>query len=148
MPIFFCHATTGLQSKGIQSNHYFCLHYLRAGLSFFLVLWLSAPWVGLQIFAWTAMLGNNLENHSFAEAVTHTFDGQHPCCLCKMIAAGKKSEKDNTVLPQSQKLEYTAAAETIVLIPPPPSSALSLARTFAGSFFSKPLLPPPRHFFV
>jgi hypothetical protein len=132
----------------LSINHRFCLNFLRAGLSFFLVIWLSAPWVSLQVVAWTTMLGNNLENHSFAEAVTQTFDGQHPCCLCKMIAAGKSSEKKSAAVTQTQKLEYPPSAEKMLLVPPPPFSALSLAKISARSHSTEPLLQPPRSLFV
>ena len=94
------------------------------------------------------MLGNNLENHSFGDAVTQTFDGQHPCCLCKMIAAGKKSEKSDAATTSVQKLEYPPLAAGLILLPPPPATALSRAKIFAPSFFSKPLLPPPRRLFA
>jgi hypothetical protein len=148
MPVLPHYVVGSLRGKKHSTNRRLSLSCLRAALSCFLVLWLSAPWASLQIVAWTTMLGNNLESHSFGEAVTQTFDGQHPCCLCKMIAAGKNSEKNNTVLPQTQKLEYTTAAEKIALIAPLPASALSIAHISARSFSSKPLLPPPRGCFV
>jgi len=30
---------------------------------------------------------------SFTEAFSKTFDGQHPCCMCKMIQKGRAEEK-------------------------------------------------------
>ena len=30
---------------------------------------------------------------SFTEALSKTFDGQHPCCMCKMIQKGRADEK-------------------------------------------------------
>jgi hypothetical protein len=67
-------------------------------------------WAVLQSVAWTTMLASNLRTQSLAEAVTHTFDGRHPCCLCKTIAATKnpgrkpslpfKSKKSNSRRPQ------------------------------------------------
>ena len=44
------------------------------------------------------MLTQNLRTGSLEDAVTKTFDGQHPCCLCKQIAAGKKSESEDRIL--------------------------------------------------
>ncbi len=94
------------------------------------------------------MLGNNLENHSLTEAFTQTFDGQHPCCLCQAITAGKKSEKSEATAASTQKLEYPPLVTVLALIPPPPCSALSRTKIFAPAFFSKPLLPPPRRLFA
>ena len=36
------------------------------------------------------MLADNLTTHSFGAALQRTFDGKHPCPLCKAIAEGKK----------------------------------------------------------
>jgi hypothetical protein len=137
-----------LRKAARSFNRRFCLNCFKAALSIFLVLSLGAPWVSLQFVAWTTMLGNNLENHSFTEAFTQTFDGQHPCCLCKVIAAGEKSEKSDATATSAQKLEYPPLVAALVLIPPPSCSALSRTKIFAPAFFARPLLPPPRRFFV
>jgi len=70
--------------------------FIRIGKIFLvlaLVAMLGAHWALLQTVAWTTMLADNLRSGSLHDAVTRTFDGQHPCCLCKAIAAGKQSEK-------------------------------------------------------
>jgi hypothetical protein len=105
-------------------------------------------WAALQSVAWTAMLADNLHAGSFCDAVTKTFDGQHPCCLCKAIAAGKQSEKKNEFSFQSQKLEFPPLAEKIILISPSQFQLLPLENFSADSFAQKPLLQPPRGFFV
>jgi hypothetical protein len=58
-----------------------------------LVATTGAHWALLQSFAWTTMLAENLSCGSVSQAVSRTFDGKHPCPLCKAIAAGKTSEK-------------------------------------------------------
>jgi hypothetical protein len=105
-------------------------------------------WIGLQTVAWTTMLADNLCTHSVKEAVTETFDGKHPCCLCKAIAAGKKSEKKNEFTAQMQKLEFPPAQEDFILIAPSQFQLLPLENSSAKSLAQKPLLQPPRGFFV
>jgi hypothetical protein len=105
-------------------------------------------WIGLQTVAWTTMLADNLCTHSVKEAVTETFDGKHPCCLCKAIAAGKKSEKKNEFTAQMQKLEFPPAQENFILIAPSQFQLLPLENSSAKSLAQKPLLQPPRGFFV
>jgi hypothetical protein len=105
---------------------------------------LGAHWALLQTVAWTSMLADNLQSCSFRDAVVKTFDGKHPCCLCKAIAAGKKSEKKNEFTSQMQKLEYTPMKGNVVLIPPTQSHLLSLEDLVAESFTQEPLTPPPR----
>jgi len=63
-----------------------------------LVLITGAHWAALQTVAWTTMLANNLRTQSVSEAVSHTFDGEHPCPLCRAIAAAKKSEKKSAAV--------------------------------------------------
>jgi len=58
-----------------------------------LVIATGGPWAFLQSVAWTGMLINYSREVSFAEAVTKTFDGKHPCRLCQKIETGKQGEK-------------------------------------------------------
>src|ERR1700691_3900323 len=109
---------------------------------------LGAHWALLQTVAWTTMLADNLCIHSVKEAVTETFDGNHPCCLCKAIAAGKQSEKKTEFSFQSQKLEFPPLKDNFVLFAPSQFQLLPLENSFAKSSVQKPLLQPPRTAFV
>jgi hypothetical protein len=113
-----------------------------------LVTMLGAHWTLLQTVAWTTMLADNLHSGSFHDALTKTFDGKHPCCLCKAIAAGKQSEKKTDFSFQSQKLEFPPLKENFVLIAPAQFEILPLENSAAESFLQKPLTPPPRSFFA
>jgi hypothetical protein len=105
-------------------------------------------WAVLQSVAWTTMLADNLHSSSFRDAMTKTFDGKHPCCLCKAIASGKKSEQKSEFTAQMQKFEFPPVKENFVLIAPTQFQFLPQANTFAKSLTQKPLTPPPRGFFV
>ena len=113
-----------------------------------LVATLGLHWTLLQTVAWTAMLAGNLHSASLHEALVNTFDGRHPCCLCKAIASGKKSEKKNEFTPQTQKLEFPPVKENPVLIVPSNFQLMPLVNSFADSLTQKPPTPPPRGFFV
>lgn len=113
-----------------------------------LVATLGAHWTLLQTVAWTAMLADNLQAGSFHDAVTKTFDGNHPCCLCKAIAAGKKSEKKNAFTAPNLKFEFPPAKENPVLIAPASFQLLPQANSFADSFPQTPPSPPPRGCFA
>lgn len=58
-----------------------------------LTLSLGLHWALMQTVAWTGMIISYSRDGSFTEAVSKTFDGQHPCCLCKMIQKGQAEEK-------------------------------------------------------
>jgi hypothetical protein len=109
---------------------------------------LGAHWALLQTVAWTTMLADNLHSGSFQSAVEKTFDGNHPCEMCRAIAAGKQSEKKTEFSLQSQKLEFPPAKQNFVLIAPSQFQLLPQENLFAKSLSQKPLLQPPRGFFV
>jgi hypothetical protein len=108
----------------------------------------GAHWAALQTVAWTTMLASNLRTHSVTEAVADTFDGKHPCPLCKAIAAAKRSEKKSEAVASTLKMEYPPTGEKTILHPPAQFEVLTVSDTFADSLSQKPPVPPPRRFSV
>jgi hypothetical protein len=119
----------------------------KCGQLLMIVAVLSATgthWVALQSIAWTAMLAENLHSTSWQQAVTRTFDGKHPCCLCKQIAAAERSEKKSDLQTELKKLDYSYTSFEFVFCPPshfyevcaPTEALISLTRA--------PALPPPK----
>ena len=70
---------------------------MRAGIRvlvvLLLVLSLGVHWALLQTVAWAGMVVNYSREGSLAEAISQTFDGKHPCSLCKAIRKGRAEEK-------------------------------------------------------
>ncbi len=58
-----------------------------------LVLLLGLHWALLQTIAWTGMVINYSRDSSLREALSKTFDGKHPCPLCKAIKKGRAEEQ-------------------------------------------------------
>jgi hypothetical protein len=58
-----------------------------------LILTLGLHWALLQGVAWAGMLITYAQEASLQEAVAKTFDGQHPCPLCKVVKQGREQEK-------------------------------------------------------
>lgn len=58
-----------------------------------LVVSLGAHWALLQSVAWVGMIVTYAQEATLAEAVRMTFDGEHPCRLCKVIKAGRATDK-------------------------------------------------------
>jgi hypothetical protein len=109
-----------------------------------LVLTTGAHWAALQTVAWTTMLTNNLRTQSVSEAMANTFDGEHPCPLCKAIAAAKKSGKKSEAVSPVLKMEFPLVTESLFLNPPAQFEELAEPDFFAKLLPSKPPLPPPR----
>jgi len=91
-----------------------------------LVLSLGLHWAVLQTVAWTGMIVSYSRAASFREAVDKTFDGEHPCCLCKLIRQGREAQKrdgDRQVKPgskldpglvwQALRLDFARAHEAV-----------------------------------
>lgn len=111
-----------------------------------LTLSLGGHWALLQSVAWTTMIAANLSAHdSLTEAVSKTFDGEHPCPLCKAIKAGKTSEqKSEAVTPALKKFEFVNQTPPFVFIAPSAFTLVGWRVEFPSSFSTAPPTPPPR----
>jgi len=101
-------------------------------------------WSLLQSLAWTTMLADNLATESFSVAVQRTFDGKHPCALCKAIAKGKKSEKKADTLSSLRKFEAWTQAAAALAAPPAAFPAVPAQAALFESLAQTPPTPPPR----
>jgi hypothetical protein len=101
-------------------------------------------WGFLQSLAWTAMLVDNLTTHSFGAALERTFDGKHPCPLCKAIAQGKQSEKKSDTLLPLKKFEALNQSVAFTLSPPASFPTIEAPNAFLKTLAHAPPTPPPR----
>lgn len=104
----------------------------------------GAHWFVLQSIAWTAMLVEQSQRTTLVEAVKRTFDGAHPCGLCKQIAGGKEQEKKNDMPVFVGKIAFIYEPRAIALHPPRVAEEHSSLKLSAPAYFPPPLLQPPR----
>jgi hypothetical protein len=118
--------------------------FARLAMIATLVAMAGAHWALLQSVAWTTMLADNLRRGSVAEAVSRTFDGKHPCPICKAIASGKKTEKKRQFTPSPQKFEFSLGQA--VVLPPAPAvfELVAMADNLTEAPTAQPPSPPPR----
>jgi hypothetical protein len=57
-----------------------------------LIFLVGGHWGMLQVMAWTGMVISYSRDASFAEALSMTFDGEHPCAFCHEIRDGLASD--------------------------------------------------------
>jgi hypothetical protein len=62
----------------------------------------------LQSVAWATMVHDFSRNGSLTQAVEKTFDGKHPCAMCKKIAKAKNSEASGEKAPVTLKIDKKA----------------------------------------
>ena len=91
-------------------------------LSLFLVA--GGHWAILQGVAWATMVKDFSKSGSLTEAVGKTFDGKHPCPMCKKIASARTSEEK---APLTVKIEKKAE---VFLKSPVSELPLPLSRPF------------------
>ncbi len=85
----------------------FCPVLRKLGLLFAALAFISIAgghWAVLQTVAWAGMLHDYTQRTgSVAVAVEQTFDGQHPCELCREIATAKAKEpQENPTVPKAK----------------------------------------------
>ena len=130
------------------TNYNVCV-FTRVGNVLLIVALLGATgghWALLQTFAWANMLATNLQTESTGDALARTFDGEHPCKMCKRIARGKQAEKKTELPLQIKKMEFLSDRPAPIFIAtlPFPSVPASLAELDGISH--RPSVPPPRSF--
>jgi len=106
---------------------------------------IGAHWGFLQSVAWVGMaISYSQDSSSFTEALAKTFDGKHPCKLCKFVADGKKSEKKQDAQLKILKLDLLSATRSnFVFAPPVPGHCICTA-SVALDHSEAPPTPPPR----
>lgn len=101
-------------------------------------------WAVLQSVAWTQMLVERAGQESFARAVQTTFDGAHPCGLCKRIRDGKQKEQQPEQAPLTVKLDLLLERQIVAFIPTFADTEFSSIAVRAPSRVDCPPVPPPR----
>ena len=63
---------------------------------------LGGHWALLQTGAWVGMIVQYSQRDGLSAGLTQTFDGDHPCSVCKAIQDGKKQEQKKAPLLQAE----------------------------------------------
>ena len=91
------------------------------------------------------MLVTRSQSGNWTEAVLTTFDGQHPCEVCKVVAAGRAADKKPSAAFKVTKLEVALTGHEVTVPPIPPLRRVQIVDpVILTKDRSIPLLPPPR----
>lgn len=113
-----------------------------------LILSLGVHWAFLQSVAWVGMVITYSSDSTFTQALSKTFDGKHPCKMCKVVQEGQKSEKKESALKVELKKEFWNVAEISIPCAPTSFVVLPTLSDLALNRTETPPVPPPRGFFV
>ena len=117
-------------------------------LSATLLLGLSdGGWVLLQGVAWARMIVDYSRTQPLWQALEDTFDGRHPCPLCKTIRKSREAsrEREQAPVPQPPAPREAILTETSTCHPDGSWSWYAATAPRPGTSWEKPpLKPPPR----
>jgi hypothetical protein len=106
-------------------------------------------WGVLQVCAWSKMLVDYTAQDGLLTGTRKTFDGEHPCAMCRKIAEEKKRDtKDNQVQLQTGLTLKECPVSQPPLLPAPreslaKKSSLPEYRAWMPARATKPVLMPP-----
>ena len=120
---------------------------LRAILAVMILGLTGGHWAILQSVAWTRMIIDYSRSSSLQTAVGQTFDGRHPCELCRLIQTAKESSQPHEL--QQTSVTYDPLFLAILadrFYEPPCSRVPRPVFAVHPSRSDPPPVPPPRRF--
>lgn len=113
-----------------------------------LALSLGLHWAVLQSVAWTGMIVRYSQTDTLFSAIQKTFDGKHPCSLCRFIneARNQRDNRSEDKLPTfPNKLDPAPLTDPTWSCSAPEVAPLVLKSSpFPLPLTREPLTPPPR----
>ncbi len=116
----------------------------RLAIALALALSIGLHWDFLQSVAWVRMVVCYSQEGCFCDALVKTFDGKHPCCLCKVVTEGKKSEKKPEAGPVAKKWDFSCSAASFVFVAPSAYWEVEWPEKAGRLLAQAPPVPPPR----
>jgi hypothetical protein len=96
----------------------------------------------LQSVAWMGMIVGYSCAAPLPQAVAKTFDGRHPCPLCKLLRAEKKAESTQAAPQPLVKFDLIADRPAVFCFLPSPPPRISRRFFMPGRFEAPPSQPP------
>lgn len=93
----------------LRVSRYFLIGTLFVSLGGHLVV--------LQTIAWGTMLKSFSRSSSLEEAAKKTFDGDHPCALCKVVEKSKQQEEKKSLLKAVTKMDVALPIPILLKLP-------------------------------
>lgn len=107
--------------------------------------------VALQTYAWVTMLNDRIPTQGVSDALSTTFDGQHPCEHCLTVQdLQQESQQEDASLPSFEFGGVKLLKSSCQRISPPSRSQSALLPFLAihelpsSSYFTSVPSPPPR----
>lgn len=132
----------------VEASSYFVARVIRRILQLsvaaVLVLAVGGHWMLLQSFAWVRMTVNFSQTAPLEEALRKTFNGEHPCALCKAVQNGKQSEKETDRRALDKKIDLFCPRSEFHIVHPVKRPPVLVAFQDLSSRAEAPPRPPPK----
>ena len=110
-----------------------------------LIVSVGGHWAFLQSVAWVSMVIDFSKTAPLSVAVEKTFDGKHPCNLCKIVKHGQESEQKQDAIKEKIKTDSWLLAAAVTFESPQPCvERTSYIQPILLPLSEAPPLPPPR----
>ena len=109
-----------------------------------LALATGSHWYLLQSIAWVGMAVDFSRSEPLPIALQKTFDGQHPCELCKVVGEGMQAEKKAEM--EKRQFKFDFFCEPVVRFVDLPAPRVLIVPQFPSitDYSEAPPVPPPR----
>lgn len=121
----------------------------RLTLLIALMLSIGGHWALIQSAAWAGMIVKYSRDASLSVAIAKTFDGRHPCALCKLVDGAEKTPAPAKPATPGKDLQLkidclveTEVNAPVVFASSSRSSEEESSQAFARA--ERPQTPPPR----
>jgi len=109
-----------------------------------LALSVGGHWAILQSAAWVGMALEYSQSMPVDEALRATFDGSHPCSLCKAVSQGRAEERKQSLLNPAKDFKGLLQQPLPALTGPSVAPLPTLLEPGPQTPFFQPPHPPPR----
>jgi hypothetical protein len=104
---------------------------------------IGGHWMALQSAAWIEMVIDYSNQSPLSLALEKTFDGTHPCKLCKTVSKGRSHEQKNEKAKLLVKFQAVLAEQSGMLMPESKSVDYPVLARYHAALRSPPPTPPP-----
>jgi hypothetical protein len=104
-------------------------------------------WSVVQIVGWVNMTITFSRSESFTTALSMTFDGEHPCALCRLAQSQSQPDDELPSETKSELKSLTAVvwhSPSLVFTQPLVQHVRACVQCMTGMERKRPLVPPPR----
>jgi len=117
---------------------------LRLAATLALISAIGVQWIAFQSMAWALMIVKYSKHAPLHQAIAQTFDGAHPCSLCRVLDKGRNSERKSDTHATAAQIDLICLVRTVEVLRrwdlfSYHSSSVSLLERIHA-----PPVPPPR----